>query len=98
MLFVARTHVRLNVEIIDERLTSLDSRKCIVHVGQTRADRLHLRALQFKAGLDPLDDVIISQRLAIDRNIRAHDSAPPSGFTLRRPVSPTATRRSACLE
>ena len=72
--------VRLDIRIVEENLPILDPCKPCTEISLTRADRLYLGTLQFQAGLHPLEDVVVPQCLAVDRDVRhrggnAKDSA-----------------------
>ena len=70
--FVAGAFVGLNVSVVKERFAILDSRERITDIGLARADRLNLAALQLDARLVAVNDVIITQRLAIDNGLSCH--------------------------
>src|SRR5690349_4870322 len=98
MLHMAGSGIRLNIDVKQERLPLFYAGKSAINVGKARSDGLDLRALQFDAGLVPFQDMILPQRLTIDRNIRAHKLAPPRRPLIRRYLPPvSALRRSAYL-
>ena len=73
--FVAGALVGLNIGIVKERFAVLDSRERVTDIGLARTDRLNLAALQLDARLVAVNDVIITQRLAIDNGFSCHGAS-----------------------
>ena len=79
--FVAGALVGLNVGILKERFAVLDSRERVTDVGLARADRFDFAALQLDARFVTVNDVIITQRFAIDDGFSCHVATDPDFVT-----------------
>src|SRR5437773_3867170 len=70
--FVARFFVRLDVGVVQEGFAIFDSGKSIANIGLTCADRFNFAAFQLDAGFIALENVKITQCLAVDDRLSRH--------------------------
>ena len=82
VLLKARARIGLDVHVVRKHLAVFHAGKRIGDIGETRADRFDLSALELDAGFETLENVVVPQRFAVDRNIRGlgmwRRKAPPA--------------------